>query len=312
MRVAVVMSTYQGERYVDEQVASILAQLPPDGWLIVRDDGSRDGTVARVEALAAADPRIRLLRGENLGFARSFFALLASVPPEAELAMLADQDDVWLPDKIERAARALQGRAGPTLYFSRLWLVDESLRRFGVTLGWPRGPSFENALAENIVTGCTIALNPAAVQLVLRLGDASRIHFHDWWIYLVVSAFGTVVADPEPSVNYRQHGGNVVGRGSGWRRYLVNLQFIRRSSWVHIMYNQLENFRAAHGANLSPAQRTLMDRYFDPRNAASVLRLLLVPRRHRQLLADEFLLRGLVLWDVLSGRGLLPKEKRAP
>jgi glycosyltransferase involved in cell wall biosynthesis len=306
MRVAVVMSTYQGERYVEEQIASILPQLPPDGWLLVRDDGSRDATAARVEAIA--DPRIRLVRGENIGFARSFFALLASVPPEAGLVLLADQDDVWLPDKVERARRALAGREGPALCFSRLWLVDEALQRIGVTPAWPRGPSFENALAENIVTGCTIALNPAALRLVLQRGDERRIHFHDWWIYLVVSAFGTVVADEEPTVNYRQHGGNTVGGGSGWQRYLVPIQFMRRHSWVHVMYNQIENFRAAHGANLPSARRAWIDRYFDARRAGSVLRLLFTPRRHRQRLVDDVLLRALVLWEIVRGRGLLPRE----
>lgn len=304
MRVAVLMSTYQGERFVGDQVRTILEQLPADGLLLVRDDGSTDATVERVRGFA--DSRIHVTEGRNVGFAASFFALMASVPAEAGCIMLADQDDVWLPGKIERACAALQGRSNPALYFSRLQLVDEALRPLGLTAPWPRGPSFCNALAENIVTGCTIGLNRAALQLVLRLGDPGQLHFHDWWIYLVVSAFGQVIADPEPTMLYRQHGRNVVGRGGGWRRYLVNLRYLRRNSWVHLMFSQVQNFRAVHGAELQPAQRALIERYFDPANPAAIRRLLLTPRRFRQSLLDDVLLRLLVLWAIVGGRGLVP------
>lgn len=307
MRVVVVMSTYHGERFVAEQVRSILKQLPPQGRLYVRDDGSTDRTAELIEAIE--DSRIWLSRGSNIGFARSFFALLEMVRADADLIMLSDQDDVWLPGRVDRAAQHVRHSAGPTLYCSRLELVDEALRPLGFSSAWPRGPSFANALAENIVTGCTVAMNRAAVELVLRLGDPRAIHFHDWWMYLVISAFGTVIADPTPTVLYRQHGGNVVGRGSGVRRYLVNLRFIRRRSWVHIMYSQIENFREVHADRLTPEQRDLLDRVFNPRSAAAVARLVLLPRRFRQALADDVLLRILVLGELVMGRGLLPTGK---
>jgi glycosyltransferase involved in cell wall biosynthesis len=308
MRVVVVMSTYRGERFISEQIRSILEQLSADGLLLLRDDGSDDRTVDRVEDFG--DPRIRIESGPNLGFARSFFALLASVPQDAELIMLSDQDDVWLPGKIDRAVQQLRGRADPVLYCSRLQLVDESLRPLGLSAAWPRGPSFANALAENIVTGCTAALNRPALELVLRLGNPLRIQFHDWWMYLVISAFGTVLTDPVPTMLYRQHGGNVVGRGAGARRYLGNLRFVRRKSWVHIMFNQIQNFRAAHGAALTPQQRELLDRVFNPDSGAAIARLVLWPRRYRQTLLDDILLRMLVAGEYLIGRGLLPVEAR--
>lgn len=310
MRVAVVMSTYNGEAYLEEQVRSILGQLPAEGWLLVRDDGSRDGTVRMLQALA--DPRVRIILGENLGCARSFLTLLSWVPAEAEMIMLSDQDDVWLPGKIRRAWDKLSQVEGPALYCSRQRLVDAQLRPISCSAPWPRGASFPNALAENIVTGCTAALNAAALRLVTRCGDAARIQFHDWWMYLVLSAFGTVVTDPEPTLLYRQHGRNVIGRGPGWRVYLVNLRFVFRRSWVHIMYSQIQNFRAVHGAALAPEQRRLVEDYFDPCRAASVLRLLLVPRRFRQKLVDELLLRLLIVAEVITGRGLVPPPAPSP
>ncbi len=242
MRVVVLMSTYEGERWVVEQIRSILDQLPPEGRLLVRDDGSRDGTAQRV--IAIGDPRISLTRGENIGFVRSFLGLLASVPQDAEMIMLSDQDDIWLPGKIERAWRAVEpGGAVPTLYCSRLKLVDNRLAPLGLSPECPRPPSFANALAENIVTGCTAALNPAAARLVTQYGDVSKIYFHDWWLYLVIAAFGRVVFDPEPRIPDRQHGNNAIGMGSGVGRYLAILRFVRRQSWTHIMFNQIENFR---------------------------------------------------------------------
>ncbi|MGE4240234.1 glycosyltransferase family 2 protein [Ramlibacter sp.] len=307
MRVVVLMSTYNGERFVRQQVESILAQLPPHGRLIVRDDGSRDGTADLVEGFA--DARIVMHRGANLGFVRSFFALLALVPSGTEMVMLSDQDDVWLPHKIERAWAAI-GPAGelPTLYCSRLALVSPELQPLGHSPTWPRPPGFQNALTENIVTGCTCALNPAALRLLRDPGDAGRIFFHDWWFYLVVSAFGRVVYDPQPTILYRQHGANAIGMGEGLARYAGIVRFLRKTNWVHICFDQIANFRAVHGARLSAEQTRLLDRCFDPRHAASVARLVFAPRRLRQTLAGDVLFRGLVLANVLTGRGLLPRR----
>jgi glycosyltransferase involved in cell wall biosynthesis len=308
MRVVVLMSTYAGERYVREQIASILDQLPGEGRLIVRDDGSPDGTADVVAGIA--DPRITLLRGENQGFVRSFLGLIAAAPADAEMVMLSDQDDVWLPDKIERAWRVIgSSGAEPTLYCSRLRLVDQALRPIGLSPLWPRTPSFANALTENVVTGCTAALNPAAVRLLRGHGDPSRIYFHDWWLYLVVSAFGRVRFDPQPTMLYRQHGQNAIGMGDGWRRYWAILRFLRKRNWVHIMFRQIQNFRAVYGDALPAAQRQLLDSTFDPANWRAVARLTLYPQRLRQTMVSDLLFRGILVLDLLTGRGLLPKQE---
>lgn len=307
MRVVVLMSTYRGARHVREQVESILAQLPAEGRLIVRDDGSPDGTLGVLRGFA--DPRLSVTAGANIGFVRSFLTLVAQSPADAQMVMLSDQDDVWLPHKIERAWQAI-GASGatPTLYCSRLQLVDENLRDLGLSPRWPREPSFLNALTENIVTGCTSALNPAAVDLLRANGDPARIYFHDWWIYLVVAAFGRVVVDPEPTILYRQHGGNAIGMGAGLSRYVTMLRFLRKTNWVHLMFNQVENFKAVHGHRLPPQQRKLLDEMFDPRDWHAVARLLFLPRRLRQTVVGDVLLRGLVAAGLLTGRGLLPRR----
>ena len=197
-RVVVLMSTYNGERFVVEQLRSILDQLPEGGLILVRDDGSRDGTVAAVESLR--DSRITVTRGPNLGFGRSFLTLLAAAPADADMVMFADQDDLWLPGKIERAWKHLQPfESVPGLYGSAQMLADIHLQALQATPAWSREPAFANALAENIITGCTAALNAPALRLMQRAGVPNEVHFHDWWAYLVVSAFGRVVFDANPT-----------------------------------------------------------------------------------------------------------------
>lgn len=305
MYVVVLLSSYQGERFIAQQLESILAQLPPEGRILVRDDGSSDGTVDRIAALN--DPRISVTRGENVGFVRSFLLLLESAPDDADVIMLSDQDDVWLPGKIERACQHLTGRETiPTLYCSRLYLVDTDLKPLGLSPAWPRTPSFLNALAQNIVTGCTAALNQSARRLILRYGEPQLIAFHDWWFYLVIAAFGTVVVDDEPTVMYRQHGGNAIGMGAGIGRYLVILRFLSEKSWVRRMYAQIDNFRAVHADDLTPEQKRTLDRLFDPRKKMSILRLITYPHLCRQTAFDEVLFRGLVAVEMISGRGAVP------
>lgn len=300
MKVVVLLSTWQGERFVQEQLRSVLQQLPPSGCIIVRDDGSTDATVARIESLA--DPRIRVMRGENIGFARSFFQLIHAAPDDADVVMLCDQDDVWLPTKIPRAVEHLASSGDrPALYFSRLRLVDESLRPIGESPAWPRGPSLRNALVQNIAAGCTMAINKAGLALARAHGDLAMIHFHDWWLYLVFSAFGEIAADAEPTILYRQHAGNVIGTGPNLGRHLATLRFIRKTNWLDVMYRQVANLLATHGDRLDAQDRRFVERHFG-RDAASMLRLAFAPVRMRQTLVDETLFRLLVIASLPRAR----------
>jgi len=263
MRIAVLMSTYNGERFIDEQVRSILEQLPANGRLMIRDDGSSDSTASRIDAFA--DPRIELTRGENLGFAGSFLTLLSQVPRTVDMVMFSDQDDVWMPEKVARSWQHLQPLAAqPALYCSSQMLVDETLKPLHVTPPWPRPPSFAGALTENVVTGCTAALNQPAVVLLQSAGVPEGVHFHDWWMYLVVSAFGSVVVDDQPTLMYRQHGTNQIGHGSGWwGRQTQMLRFLSTHDWVGILLGQVTALRDHYGPKLGDIECALLGRFFD-------------------------------------------------
>ena len=291
------MSTFNGQRYVAAQLQSILAQLPAGGRISIRVDGSSDGTVDVIRGLN--DARISLTIGSNCGFGSSFLTLLAAAPADADMVMFADQDDIWLPCKVDRAWEHLKPLAGlPGLYGSAQMLVDAELLPLHATPPWPRGPSLANALTENIITGCTAALNRPAVELLQRAGVPAGVFFHDWWLYLVVSAFGNVVYDEEPTLLYRQHAGNVVGHGAGWlgRRWGV-VRFLLRNDWIGILQRQVGAFLKHYGDALPPRTRDWVNCYFRAGGTEASLpwSLVFTARRWRQDFVGDVALRVLLV-----------------
>ncbi|MGH7507495.1 MAG: glycosyltransferase family 2 protein, partial [Longimicrobiales bacterium] len=219
--VVVVLSAYNGSRYIAQQIASIREQSCEDWRLLVRDDMSNDDTRAIVRRSAAADPRIILLPSDrrNLGPPASFGLLLqAAVDLGAEYVFLADQDDVWLPDKMERglaAARAAAAPGRPLLVHSDLRVVNnglgtiaESFMRFQGIFNTAEQP-LATLLAQNFVTGCATLVNRALLRVAIPIPDG--VTMHDWWLAQCAAASGTIVYLPAPGVLYRQHGANAVG-----------------------------------------------------------------------------------------------------
>lgn len=221
LRVTILLATYEGARYLPEQLASIAAQEGVDWHLVVSDDGSGDGTkeMLRDFADAAGDGKVRLLAGPGRGAAENFRFLLRAGAEGADYVAFCDQDDVWMLQKLSRAVAALAGMpAGiPGLYAGRTTICDRDLQPRGLSPDPRRPAGFRNALVENIASGNTMVLNRAATEL-LRAAEAEvqEIVIHDWWAYqLVTGAGGRVIFDPEPVLFYRQHGGNEIGAKLG-------------------------------------------------------------------------------------------------
>lgn len=217
--VAIVLSTWNGARFLAAQLDSLLVQTHTDWRLVWRDDGSSDRSAAIVRAFAARAGAGRCIEAkigtERLGAAASFMALLRAAQsevPDAAAYAFADQDDLWLPDKLSRGLAGLAPHGGhPALYCARQVLVDAELGHLGLSPPFKGPRGFPAALAQNIATGCTVMLNPPAAALVAQSEMPAGSH-HDWWGYLVVSAAGgAIVADSVPVVLYRQHGANAVG-----------------------------------------------------------------------------------------------------
>lgn len=210
-QVNILLSTYNGEQYLGELITSLVNQTYPYLKITIRDDGSTDNTISIVKSFAEKWSNIKLIRGQNLGVINSFFTLLQEAEYSGYYAF-CDQDDVWLPDKMDRAINAINNYPTnkPVMYCSAYSLVDEKLKHIGKPPKATNKPAFANALVENIATGCTIVINQAAREILVDKLPQNAL-MHDWWIYLVISAVGEVIYDPSPSILYRQHASNVVG-----------------------------------------------------------------------------------------------------
>ena len=235
-KIQVLMSTYNGEVYLREQLDSILKQDCKTRGLaklsvLIRDDGSTDGTQKILQEYQENYPdAVRWVRGENCGVIQSFFWLMVAADEDADYYAFADQDDYWMPDKLSEGIRAVKkldrhdhkksgkrnGKAvvepqKPVLYCCRPKLVDAQLQELPVDIKRPPiRTGFGNALIENVVTGCTIVMNKELRELAIQeLPQFTTMH--DRWLYLIASCFGVVIYDETPHISYRQHGGNVMG-----------------------------------------------------------------------------------------------------
>ena len=213
--VTILLSTYNGEKYLKTQLDSISEQTNGN-WIIAwRDDGSTDNSIAVMEAFArdiGLDHCIKSASsGPHFGAAVSFLKLLEENNSSPFIAF-ADQDDRWMPAKLQRGLDRL-GISGntPALYCSRQFLTDEDFSHPVLSIKYEGKPGFPASLTQNIATGNTLMMNSVAARLVssIPLPEASA---HDWWSYIVVSACGgTIIYDPEPSMFYRQHMKNMIG-----------------------------------------------------------------------------------------------------
>lgn len=293
----ILLSTFNGEAFLKPLVRSLIDQDWPETRIIARDDGSSDGTLRELSHYKDGGFLDIVPGGVNLGAARSFMRLLEAAP-QADVVLFADQDDVWYPDKVRRAIMGLRElpRERPALSCTGLDLVTSDFVPIGRSPVWPKAPSFENALVENIATGCTIALNRSAADLLRSRPLPAQAILHDWWAYLTVSAFGTVRYDPVPSLAYRMHGTNAVGLPRGpftWFMEKVMRQV--SGNTVKRIVDQAMAFEALFEDRLTPRQRTLIRRLARTRQFAGRLAFLAERDIHRQIWSDNLALKALVL-----------------
>ena len=229
VKVSVAMCTFNGGAYVGEQLESIAAQTRPPDELVVCDDRSEDGTREALEAFAARAPfDVRLhFNEERLGSTKNFEKAIGLC--RGSVIAMSDQDDVWLPEKLERQAAALDSAPGAGMVFSDAEVVDERLRPLGYTV-WGHvkfgpedqravraGGAFDLLLARNVVAGATMAFRSRFKDLLLPIPEEyslkreGRLLLHDGWIALLISAVAGVTVTDGPLMKYRQHAAQQVG-----------------------------------------------------------------------------------------------------
>lgn len=295
-RVDVLMATYNGAAYLREQIDSVLAQEGVALRLIVRDDGSRDATPAILADYVARYPDTISVLADSVqrGASENFMRLLQQ-PSQADYFAFCDQDDVWLKDKLATAVAALESSPAPVnLYCSAVSYVNESLKVLGSSARQV-APSFNNALVENIAQGCTMVFDaPLRQSIVDHLPEKAAMH--DWWMYLVASAFGQVFHDPVPHMLYRQHGQNVVGGSfsiaqkvrKNWSRYTSG------KAWQ--MAAQAEQLLKLYPDALSCAQKARIAQFVAGKNSLLARAAFLFDWRvRRQSFLETLVVKLLVL-----------------
>jgi len=279
LRVQVLLSTYDGAAYLPALLASLDAQTHRNVDLLVRDDGSRDDTLGVFVAHTRHWPAV-ITSGRHVGVPESFLLLLRDADPAADLYAFCDQDDVWLPGKLQAALAAIGDTPPerPALYGGRTLSVDEEGRPGGLSPLFRKPPCFRNAIVQSIMGGNTMLMNRAAAT-ALAGSAATAFTAHDWFSYQLITGLGGVVHyDPTPYVHYRQHADNVVGSnlgwGARWRRLkrMINGDF---RQWNDLHVSAL----LSRSAQMRPENREVLAAFDRARRSPSPLARLVWLRR---------------------------------
>ena len=233
-QVAVLMSTYNGEKYVVDQMDSIRAQKGVGIDLYIRDDGSSDRTLDTLEEYAKKYSNIFIQKGDNIGVGNSFMSLVYAVRSNYDYFAFADQDDIWLEAKVQTAIHSIEKTTSPALYVSNQTLVDKDLEVLGSRFSSAPSTEFRQILCQNKVSGCTMVWNRCLQDL---LSDPARRpskqllanRIHDVWVAMTAAVTGEIIYDSDSYILYRQHQDNVVGVKKTniirqWMRKIVNIE----------------------------------------------------------------------------------------
>lgn len=218
-KVLVLLSTYNGEKFLNSQLDSILNQKTTHKVdLLIRDDGSTDTTLDILTLYQKKYPdRITLIKGKNIGYNKSFFELI-NLADNYDFYALSDQDDIWLENKIETALEWLmkEDQLIPLLYGAPSYLVYDDLKPYGTTQMQKRKITFKNTIIQNFLPGHEQVMNQLLLNELKKNIDLSKIYVHDSWITNVAMVKGKVIFNNTPFVFYRQHKDNAIGYGNGY------------------------------------------------------------------------------------------------
>jgi glycosyltransferase involved in cell wall biosynthesis len=245
----ILMSTYNGEKFLAEQLQSIENQTHKNWRLVISDDGSSDNTlaIAKQFQLRWGNNRLEVRQGPQQGFCQNFLSMACDSSICADLYGFSDQDDVWMADKLARAVahfKASNQSQLPRAYGSRTQIVDEALNHLGFSPEFALPRSFRNALVQSISGGNTQVFNQATKQLFEQAG-LQQVVSHDWWLYQIVKGAGGIFYyDPKPTLLYRQHSQAIVGANSSFRARIERIFYVlngRFKNWNDINYAALCN-----------------------------------------------------------------------
>jgi glycosyltransferase involved in cell wall biosynthesis len=261
-RVAILLGTKNGARFLPEQLKSFLEQTHTNWSLFVSDDGSADETKTLIERFSlTCSQKIVVRNGPQQGVCANFMHLATDPAIDADYFAFSDQDDIWYPDKLRRALNWLSTIKDdlPGLYCGRTELMSADGRSYGLSPLFSRPPSFQNALVQSLGGGNTMVFNRATKKLLENVGQVEVV-LHDWWLYQLVSfAGGMVHYDPQPMLRYRQHRDSLIGSNQG---------FGARATRMRLMVGG--RFRSWNATNIAALER-VPDHLVNPENRAVLM-----------------------------------------
>lgn len=281
-KVAILLCTHQGQDYLNEQLDSIGCQTHTNWQVWASDDDSADDTRVILDAYKQTwrAGQLSIQDGPVAGFAANFLSLTCKADIDADYFAFADQDDIWDPDKLERAVAWLDTIAAhtPALYCSRTRLVDAQNKEIGLSPLFSKPPGFGNSLVQNIGGGNTMVFNNAARALLREAGEDVPVVAHDWWVYMViVGCGGKVLYDPYPSLRYRQHHDNLVGANASWLSRLVRMRMLWRGRFRNWIDRNIQALGPLHN-RLTPENQDILERFAKAREMRLIPRLFQLKR----------------------------------
>ena len=234
--VAILMCTYNGELYLEEQLDSIQNQNFKNWTLYVNDDGSRDKTLDILKHYQKkwGVKKLHIRKGSRRGFVKNFLQIIRDKKIHADLYFLCDQDDVWMPHKLSHTIKKISkpNPAKPILYGARTTYVSKCANYIvGQSDLFQKPPSFKNAIVQSLAGGNTMAFNnrlKAAIQKSHHIDVVS----HDWWLYIMNELVGgKTLYDPQSTILYRQHSGSLIGANTGFVAKLRRLRMLLNGTY---------------------------------------------------------------------------------
>lgn len=295
--IQILLSTYNGEKYLREQLDSYVSLENFDQIkVLIRDDGSTDNTI---EILGEYSRKygFEVLKGKNVGVNKSIFELFANCDLSCDYFALSDQDDVWLKNKFTIALNRLSrvDNKKPALFASCSEIVDENLKPIGSSIVPLKGVSFYNAMIQNVAPGHTQVLNKALLLDLMEKG-IENVHVVDGWIYLVAAGIGEVVFDNKFTVLHRQHSENSVGYELDFFKSTINrLKRVLKNQPSNITL-QIKSFEKLYNEKLPYKFKNELTLFLESQNSfLNRIRYVLNCKVYRQTLYESIIFKTLYI-----------------
>ena len=299
-KVKVVTTVFNGEKFIKEEIDSILKQTYSNIELYIRDNCSTDGTLKVLQEYTQY-PQVHIIKGDkNWGYTIGFFTVL-DLCGDADYYAICDSDDVWPENKIESAIEMLKGTDDqvPILYCSAYDICDEDLN-FIIKSAYKCNISFRNSMVDNVCTASTAVFNRKARNVLLE--GLPNIKYHDFWMYMLCQGLGKVIYDPRSLMKYRRHNNNDTDMFLGKNKFRFMLWRVRRflveDDWWNTLKNQIQEYSNLYGDQLSTEDKKTLE-LFTTRNLVTTLKKVFYPKMFCQDIPHEIMQRGMFLLGKL-------------